>query len=275
MATTFTVAYKNKILNTLSGRASSAAILRYIRPCDGTQPADPDTTPVGTYAFSSVTSSIDVNGVMSNPGLGVTQMSAPRTAAAANTTGTLTFARIYDSSQVAMIDCTVGTSGTPGVILDSATASSGTSLGATGFTYKMPQTLSTVHLNADLVNALVQALWVTAGTVGIGINAALNIYSGTAPTNADTPLSGNTLLASIPIGSTSLWQSPSAGSALLTSNLSATALATGTATFARIVKGAMVLQGSVGTSSADFILDTVSLTSGSTLVTLTEATIAV
>ena len=190
MATTFTTTYKNRIIDTISGRASTTSVLRYARPCDGAQPADPTATPVGTFAYTAITSSIDVNGFMSNPGVGVTQLVQNRAAAATATTGTLTFARIYDAASAAMIDCTVGTSGSVGIILDAATASSGTNLSATGFTYKIPQTLGTVSLNTDLVNAVVSAMWVTAANVGLGISSVMNIYSGTAPATADTPLSG-------------------------------------------------------------------------------------
>lgn len=275
MPTTFAIAYKNKLIDSLTGRASTTSVLRYVRPYDGAQPASPSDAPVGTAAYTSVTGSMDFNGFMSQPGVGVTQLAQSRSLAAGATTSTLTFARIYDAAQAAMIDCTVGTSGSVGVVLDAASASSGTALAATGFTYKIPQSNGTVFLNADLVNALVSAMWVTAANVALGTSSVINVYSGTAPASADAPLSGNTLLVSFTIGGTSAWNTASAGSAGLTTNLTATAVAGSptTATFARVVKGALTMQGTVGTSSADFILDTVSITSGN-LITLTEATIS-
>lgn len=276
MPTTYTTTFKNKLIDSLTGRASTNNVITYVRPYDGTQPADPTAAPTGVSAFTTITSSISLSGVMSAPGIGVTQLAQPKGAAAQQTTGTLTFARLHDSAQAALIDVTVGTSGTPGVILDAASASTGTTLSATGFSFKMPQNNGTVYLNTDLVNNIASAFFITATAVGLCTSSVLNVYSGSIPATADTPLSGNTLLVSFTLGATAPWNTATAGSASLTSNLTATAVAGAptTATFARIVKGAMIMQGTVGTSSADFILDTVSITSGA-LITLNEATISV
>lgn len=273
MPTTFAPAYKNKLIDSLTGRASTTNVLRYIRPYDGAQPADPTATPVGVSAYTAVTSAIDVNGIMSNAGVGVTQLAAPKAASANTTTGTLTFARIYDAAQVAMVDCTVGLSGSVGVILDLAAASSGANLTATGFTYKIPQSLGTVFLNTDLVNALAQAMFVTAANVALCTSTTMIMYSGTAPASADAPLSGNTALVTFTFGATSPWTTAVAGSATMTPNLQAVASATGTGTFVRIVKGSLVLQGTAGTTATDFLFDTVAITSGNTI-TFNEATIS-
>jgi hypothetical protein len=63
----------------------------------------------------------------------------------------------------------------------------------------------------------------------------LRIYSGTRPVDADTALSGNTLLAELTMNATAF---PAASGGVLTANAiaGATAAATGTATFARILK---------------------------------------
>lgn len=75
----------------------------------------------------------------------------------------------------------------------------------------------------------------------------INLYSGTQPVNANTALSGNTLLVSFTFGS------PAFGSAVagvITANAiaSATAIATGTATFARIQQsnGTVLMDTTVG-----------------------------
>ena len=104
---------------------------------------------------------------------------------------------------------------------------------------------------------------------GLGINsnaAKLRIYSGTVPTNADTALSGNTLLAELTMNADSF---PAAASATLTANAitaDSSADATGTATFFRLMgsdsNNQVLLQGTCGTATSDMILNTTSIVSG-------------
>lgn len=99
-------------------------------------------------------------------------------------------------------------------------------------------------------------------------NGYLRIYSGTQPANADTALSGNTLLAELRFSATA-FGAPVAG--LLTANVIAAdtaAKATGTAAFFRAFGSdgvAVVLDGTVGTSAANMILPTVSIAANQTV----------
>ena len=92
----------------------------------------------------------------------------------------------------------------------------------------------------------------------------LRIYSGTRPTNADTALSGNTLLAELTMNATSAGAS-SGGvwtANAITSDSSADA--TGTASFARLLQSdgtTVVADFSVGTSATEVILNTTSIVS--------------
>jgi hypothetical protein len=90
----------------------------------------------------------------------------------------------------------------------------------------------------------------------------LRIYDGSQPANADTALSGQTLLAELRFGN------PAFGAAvagLLTANAitaDAAANATGTASWFRALKSdgtTAVFDGSVGTASADLVLDSVAI----------------
>jgi len=96
-------------------------------------------------------------------------------------------------------------------------------------------------------------------------NGYLRIYSGTQPATADTALSGNTLLAEL------RFSNPASGAAVagvitfsaITSDTSADA--TGTATFFRALKSdgtSVVFDGSVGTASADLVLNSVAIQAG-------------
>jgi hypothetical protein len=106
-----------------------------------------------------------------------------------------------------------------------------------------------------------------------GSAAIIKIYSGTQPVNANTAISGQTLLVSLNVSGT--FGTDSNGTITLSSVTSATAAATGTASFFRITKSdgtTVVMDGSVGTSSADMILDNTSIATGQT-VSITSGTI--
>ncbi len=125
--------------------------------------------------------------------------------------------------------------------------------------------LSDAAANAE-ANALAPLL--NSGTV--------QFFTGTQPANANTALSGNTLLATCTFGSTAFG---SAAASVITANAitSGTAVATGTATFARLYKtdGTTVVGDvTVGTSGAGINLNTTSIVTGG-LVSLTSFTITV
>ena len=129
------------------------------------------------------------------------------------------------------------------------------------------------------VAAAMAAALVAAADAGTA--AVINIYSGTAPANADAALSGNTQLAqlvcsaAISAGITDTGTAARITLAAITPDSSADA--TGTATFFRILTqsgGTVIAQGTVGTADADLVLNTVSITAGST-VSITSATVDV
>jgi hypothetical protein len=101
-------------------------------------------------------------------------------------------------------------------------------------------------------------------TTAVGTSGLLRIYSGTQPTNPDTALSGNTLLAELPLSSA---LAAGASSGVLTANSitsDSSADNTGTATFGSLLTsgGTRKVDFSVGTSSADLNLNTTSIQSG-------------
>lgn len=112
-----------------------------------------------------------------------------------------------------------------------------------------------------------------------GPAAVINIYSGTVPADADTALGAQVLLAQLTMSGTSF---PAAADlnpgARITANAitsDSSADATGIAAFFRILTqsaGTVTAQGTVGTASADLILNTTSITAGST-VSITAATV--
>jgi hypothetical protein len=104
-----------------------------------------------------------------------------------------------------------------------------------------------------------------------GTGALIKLYTGTQPANANTGLSGNTLLVTLTIAGS--FGTDSNGTLTFNTVSNGTAVAAGTATFFRIYKSdgtTVVMDGSVGTSSANLVLntttiainDTVAITSG-------------
>lgn len=123
-------------------------------------------------------------------------------------------------------------------------------------------------------NAQVASL--TALLDGGPAGATVKVYSGTKPANANTAPSGNTLLLTFTMGSTS-FAAPSAGSASANGlPLSAAGAATATAAWFRAADstGATVFDGVAGVtgSGQDIELSTLAITTGLT-VNLTAATL--
>jgi hypothetical protein len=103
-------------------------------------------------------------------------------------------------------------------------------------------------------------------TSSISTSGLLSLYTGTQPTNPDTALSGNTLLATLTCSAT-FAPAPSGG--VLTANTitSANAVATGTATWGTLTtSGATrIVDFSVGTSAANLNLNTTSIVTGAAI----------
>lgn len=130
-----------------------------------------------------------------------------------------------------------------------------------------------LHFATATRNAMLDAI-ATALNAGSGA-AYIEVRSGTQPANANTAASG-TVLATITL--TDPAQDGAASAGVLTidadPDISATAAATGTASWARVYDstGAAVFDGSVATSGGDFTITSTSITSGQT-VTLTVGTL--
>lgn len=113
-------------------------------------------------------------------------------------------------------------------------------------------------------NAMCDAL---VDLLDVGGAGSIKIYTGTQPAGPGTAVSAQVLLGTLPLSATAFGSASSgvATAAAITSDT--TADATGTATWFRAASGAgtAVIDGSVGTSSADLILDSVSIIAGGTI----------
>jgi hypothetical protein len=111
------------------------------------------------------------------------------------------------------------------------------------------------------------------GGAGAGL---LRIYDGTIPTNADTALGAQVLLAELTFSDPAFGAASNgvATASAITSDSSANA--TGTASWFRIVSSTptTIMDGTVGTSGEDLNLNTTSIVSGAT-VSVTAFTVTV
>jgi hypothetical protein len=276
MTTTFSNAFKNAIVNSLTGKSGLAAAQQtyYVGYYSGAQAADPDTTPAGTLMYSSYSLGPLIFGFMSAVAGGVSALSTPKSAAATNAI-TATIARIYGNGGAAIMDTDVSTlGGGGGVIVPTAVSTAGVQFTLNQFSVKLPSDNGgTVKLNDALRDAIVAGITTAATTIALGSSASIKIYSGSPPANANMAPTGTLLLTLTTAASGASWNTAAGGAASLVSALSAAAAATGTAGYARLEKGTYVLQGSVGTGSEDFIIDTTSIVSAATH-SITNATIS-
>jgi hypothetical protein len=96
-----------------------------------------------------------------------------------------------------------------------------------------------------------------------GTGALINIYAGAQPANANTALSGQTLLVTLTVSGS--FGTDSNGTITVSTVTNGTAVATGTASFFRITKSdttTVVMDGSVATSDADLVLNNTSIATG-------------
>lgn len=131
---------------------------------------------------------------------------------------------------------------------------------------------------SNIVNLSDNSAETEANALAALMNAGtIQFFSGTQPANANTALSGNTLLATCTFANPA-WGSAGVGGVMTANAItSGTAVATGTATFARFYKSdgtTVVLDCTVGTSSAGINLNTTSIVSGG-LVQITSLTYTV
>lgn len=98
-------------------------------------------------------------------------------------------------------------------------------------------------------------------------SGSLRIYSGSVPADIDAGLGAAVLLATLPL-SASAFGAASSGVATANAITSATAAASGTASFFRVLESdgtTGVYQGTVGTTGAELNLSTVSILAGGTV----------
>ena len=105
-----------------------------------------------------------------------------------------------------------------------------------------------------------------------GTNTLFCLYSGTQPANANTAITSQVLLVALPIAG--VFGTDTDGTLTLGAVTQTNASASGTASFFRIFKSdnSVVMDGSVGVSGADLILNTVDIAAGQS-VDITAGTI--
>lgn len=119
---------------------------------------------------------------------------------------------------------------------------------------------SNIKLTTSVRNARLDAI-----TTAIGASGLIKIYTASQPADANTAVSGQTLLGTLTCNATF---APSASGGVLTLNSitqDSSADATGTAAWFRMLKSdatTVIMDGTVGTSGADLNLNTTSIVTG-------------
>lgn len=118
------------------------------------------------------------------------------------------------------------------------------------------------RLSNEAVNAEVDAL---AALLNTGY---LRIYDGSIPTNADTAVGAQVLLAELRFNATAFGAGVAGVATANAITSDASANATGTATWFRALKSngtSSILDGSVGTATSNLVLNSVAIQSGATV----------
>lgn len=126
-------------------------------------------------------------------------------------------------------------------------------------------------LTLTLTNARAQGMLSDLKTaIDAGTAAIITIYDGSQPTDADTAIGAQVLLATLTMNATAFGavsdSTPGAEMTAAAITADASADATGTAAWFRLLTqagGTTIMDGSVGTSGADINFNTVSFTAGS------------
>lgn len=290
MATTFSTAFKNAMLGRLAGVSASYNTFNYAN-FGTSQPADPSgsagSAPFATLSHGPSISSAYWSAADNTATAYLSQARAPNTPSGAAAVSGLTFMRIFDSGSSGIVDTPIGLSASAGVgaVVDTLNSSTGVGVTVKAMSFQMPRyNGATLYLSLTLAQRLVDmATGVITGMPYMGISTqgacTITVYSGTAPADADAPITTQSPLCVFTCGATSMWGTAAGGSLPMNGTLtSAAATATGTATFARMVKvntttgQTYVIQGSVGGAGADFVIGTTSIVTGNSY-PLTDAVI--
>ena len=267
MATTFTPAWKNTLIDALTGRASTSGnVPSYAHFYAGAQQPDP-LTGSSFGVFSSYSIGVNITSLFSAPSGGIATLSVPRSAAASFSLAAITTCRLLNPSGTAIIDTPATLDGGGGgCIVPSLTSTAAAQFVISKLTIKLPSNLGTLYMNDALRDAMLSAICVAPTNPQAFSSASIKVYSGSAPANANLPATGNLLATFSTAASGTSWNVAAAGSAALASNISAVVSGAGTQTagYARIEKGTYVMQLAIGTSGTDLVFDSLSFTNGET-----------
>lgn len=226
----------------------------------GAKPGSPE-SPTG-----SILATLSLSNALTAAVAGESILTGPVQANATGT-GTIGYALWKDNSASPWFVADVGLDGSGAdIILASLSAVSGQPVVMTEAGIKVLKNFGGIRLNTTAQTRFCDAMARAVGS-GIGQTATLSIYTGTPPSDGDAAPTGTKLVDIVlSTGGANCWSSVSGGIAPLTSQpKSGTAVASGTAGYGQVVAGASSdrkFYGSVGTSNADFLLDSLSITSG-------------
>lgn len=165
-----------------------------------------------------------------------------------------------------------GLTGGKDVVVDDEVISAAEACNITQLDIQQPLSRGTVKINIALANRILE-FFVLKSAVHFSAAGSIDVYSGSAP-DVEAAATG-TLLISFTTSTTS-WNDVVANACTLAASLNANGVATGTAGYARFTwthgGNTYVIQGTIGTSGTDFVIDSTSIVNGNPF-SLTAATI--
>lgn len=184
--------------------------------------------------------------------------------------GTIGFLRLSNQAG-AFADLTASTTGGGGsVIFNNLNATTAQDVNLTAMAIRIPATNGgTLRFNTALQNQYCRMVSTNGTVIAMGVSGTLDVYNGAQPATANDAATG-TRLVSFSINSATAFTAAANTATGLAAAITATGLQAGTATWARWTKGTFVVDGSVGTAGADFILASTTITTGTNATTLSD-----
>ena len=247
-ALTFTTAAKNAYLDGVIGKTASFGnyVISYVR--------------AKTAGSTDLLGASGVTISWGTPVQGVATLASATVTPAA--TGTAALMEWWQGASYQVASGSVSTTGGGGNLIVGTTSFTASTPVAVAAQLRVPQSSAgTLTINQALANQIAVCMLTATTSPQMANGGTITFYDGTQPATADTAISTQNVLGTLTLA-TSDYSSASTGQSLLAASKTVTPSATGTVAWYRWTKGGYVMDGTVGTTGADIIVDSVSWSSG-------------
>lgn len=228
------------------------------------------TTSFGNYTINYVraktagsTDLLGANGVpisWGTPVQGVASLATATVTPAA--TGTAALMEWWGSTSYQVASGAVSTTGGGGNLIAATTGFVSSTPVAVAAQLRVPQSSAgTLKINQALANQIAACMLVSTTSPQMANGGTITFYDGTQAATADTAIGAQSVLGTLTLA-TSDYNNAAAGQSTLAASKTVTPSATGTVAWFRWTKSGYVIDGTVGTTGADIIVDSTAWTNG-------------